>query len=210
MNFNAFDKMSYGLYVISTQSGGKVAACVVNTLTQATVMPTHMVVTINKENYTEQLLEQSGLFEAVALSQSAMTELIGAFGFVSSRDSDKFAKWAHETDENGIPYLTEQVVARFSCKVIDMMDAGSHMVFLAKVLDAKDMGGDSPMTYAYYHKVRKGITPPKASSYVPDPAVGYRCRICGYVLESETFPDDFVCPVCGRGKEHLEKIKADQ
>lgn len=209
MDLKAFDKLSYGLYVVSAKNGEETAACVVNTLAQATVMPARVVVTINKQNCTEQVIERSGRFEAVVLCQSAMMELIGAFGFCSSRDGDKFAKWSHAEDSHGIPYLTEQVAARFECRVIDKMDAGSHVVFLAEVEEAQTMGAEGPMTYAYYHGVRKGLTPPKASSYQPAPAKGYRCRICGYILESDTLPDDFVCPICGRGKEFLERIEPE-
>lgn len=210
MELNAFDKMSYGLYVISTAEGDKVAACVVNTLVQATVQPMRVTVTINKENYTEQLLEQTGRFEAVVLSQSAMMELIGGFGFCCSKENDKFARWQHRVDGHGIPYLTEQVVARFACRVLERMDAGTHMVFLATVEEAEELGNGLPMTYAYYHKVKSGFTPPKASSYLPGPVNGYRCRLCGYVLDAKTFPDDFVCPVCGRGKEYLEKLTLER
>lgn len=206
MDSKAFDKLSYGLYVISTKNGDRTAACVVNTLTQATVLPARMVVTVNKENHTAKEIEESGLFTAVALSQSATMELIGDFGFRCSRDFDKFARWEHTADENGVPYLTEQVVARYSCKVVDKMDAGSHLVFLGEVLEAQCLGGDTPMTYAYYHEVKRGLTPPKASSYRPPAVKGYRCKICGYVLASDVIPEDFVCPVCGRGKDCLEAV----
>lgn len=209
MDMKAFDCMSYGLYVISTKSGGHTAACVVNTLTQATVTPVRVTVTVNKENETAKQIEKSGLFTAVALSQEASMELIGDFGFRCSRDLDKFARWNHTEDENGVPYLTEQAVSRYSCKVVGKMDAGTHTVFLGEVVEAECLGADEPMTYAYYHKVKRGLTPPKASSYRPEAVKGYRCRICGYVLEADAIPDDFVCPICGQGKEQLEPIPAE-
>jgi len=33
----------------------------------------------------------------------------------------------------------------------------------------------------------------------------YEC-VCGYIYEGETVPDDFVCPVCGLGKDEFSKI----
>lgn len=207
MNTKAFQKLSYGLYLISTKNGEKTAGCVVNTLTQATSSPARVTVTINKDNFTAKMLLESGVFAAVALAQSATMELIGAFGFHSSADTDKFGGFATGTDGSGVPYVKEQAVARLSCKVVDRMDAGTHYVFLADVLDAEVLEDSEPMTYSYYHLVKKGVTPPRASSYVAEPAAtGYRCKICGYVLESDAVPDDFVCPVCGQGKEQLEKI----
>lgn len=207
MDTKAFQKLSYGLYLISTKSGEKACGCVVNTLTQATSAPARVTVTINKDNFTAKALLESGVFAAVALAQSASMELIGAFGFHSSVDTDKFSGFATGADLNGIPYVKEQTVARLSCKVIDRMDAGTHYVFLADVLDAEVLDDNEPMTYSYYHLVKKGKTPPKASSYVAEPAVkGYRCKVCGYVLESDEIPGDFVCPICGQGRDQLEKV----
>ena len=63
------------------------------------------------------------------------------------------------------------------------------------------------MTYAYYHQVKKGVTPPKASSYqAPRKVKGFRCRICGYVLEADELPAGFVCPICGRSAEYFDRI----
>lgn len=208
MDLKAFEKMSYGLYLISSKTEDITAGCVVNTLAQATASPLRMTVTINKQNYTTQIIEKSGLFTGAALSQAASMELIGAFGFHSSKDTDKFKGFQVLYDLNGIPYVSEQTVAHFSCRVLQSMDAGTHTIFLGEVLEADVLSNAEPMTYAYYHQVKRGRTPPKASSYVPEPAKGYRCKVCGYTLESDTIPEGFVCPVCGRGKEELEKVTA--
>ena len=34
----------------------------------------------------------------------------------------------------------------------------------------------------------------------------YRCKICGYIHEGE-MDEDFVCPLCGVGKELFEEVK---
>ncbi|MEF9839624.1 MAG: flavin reductase [Lachnospiraceae bacterium] len=204
MNKKSFQKVSYGLYLISTKDHERSSGCVINTFAQVTSEPAQVTIAINKDNYTTQVIQESGYFTCVVLSQSATMELIGAFGFHTSKDYDKFKGFETSIDLNGIPYVKEQASARFSCKVINQMEVGSHIVFLAEVQDAEVLDDAVPMTYAYYHTVKKGMTPPKASSYNPEPAKGYRCKICGYVLESTTIPEDFICPICGRGKEELE------
>lgn len=206
IDFKALDKMTYGLYLVCARDGDQAGGCVVNTLMQATVSPLQMTVTINKENYTTTLIEQSGFFTGIALSQSATMELIGKFGFNSSKDVDKFVGLQTRTDENGILFVSEQAVARYSCKVVKQVDLGTHILFVGEVLATEVLDGHVPMNYTYYRSIKNGITPPKASSYQPDPAKGYRCKICGYVLDSETIPEDFVCPICGRGPEQLEKL----
>ena len=51
-------------------------------------------------------------------------------------------------------------------------------------------------------------TPPNAPSYQENAGrtVGYRCTVCGYILESDTLPDDFICPVCGKDASYFVKI----
>ena len=48
------------------------------------------------------------------------------------------------------------------------MDAGTHTIFLGKVLDCDVTREDAfPMTYQYYHTVIKGQSPKNAPTYVP-------------------------------------------
>lgn len=208
MDTKAFQKMSYGLYLVSSNCDGKTGGCVVNTLMQVTSKPLQVTLTINKDNYTTSIIEKSGYFEGVALSQEATMELIRAFGFQSSKDKNKFEGFETEIDCHDIPYVCEQVVARYTCKVKSSMDVGTHKVFLAEIDDAEVLDKDEPpMTYAYYHSVKKGVTPPKASSYIPEEKkTGYRCQICGYILAADTIPKDYVCPVCGNGREQFVKL----
>lgn len=207
MDTKALQKLSYGLFLISSEAEGRTAGCVVNTFIQVTSSPARATVTINKDNFTTGIIAKSGKFAAAVLAQEATMELIGAFGFHTSADTDKFKDFATAIGENGVPYVTEQVVARFECKVIDQMDAGSHWVFLAEITEAEIVADHEPMTYAYYHQVKRGRTPPKASSYVEEKSGGFRCKICGYQTDAQSIPDDFVCPVCGRGKAEMEPIE---
>jgi rubredoxin len=150
-------------------------------------------------------------------------ELIGLFGFQTSRDIDKFADVSFGCDGHGMPFVTEQAVARFAIKVRETLDVGTHLLFVGDVIEADVLSSEAPMTYAYYHQVKGGKTPPKASSYnadeaaeksaAPTPAISpdasgktaWRCKICGHVVEVDELPDDYVCPVCKKGKEFFER-----
>lgn len=210
----AFYSLSYGLYIITTTEGDRPVGCVVNTFQQVTSSPFQVSVALNKENATTQALLKTGRYVATCLGQSASMELIGAFGFHTSKDTDKFAGFVTAKDEAGIPYVAQQFVARFSVRVVNTLDVGSHIIFIGEVEEAAAVEGDEPMTYAYYHAVKGGKTPPKASSYVPDePAEaptaekhGWRCTVCGYIAEVDELPDDYKCPICGAGKDKFERI----
>lgn len=216
----AFFSLSYGVYVISAVDAGKQAGCIVNTFNQVTSSPARVSVTVNKENFTTGIILASGRFEASVLAQSAPMELIGRFGFKSSADIDKFAETKYALDEAGVPYVTEHVVAHIGARVIETVDVGTHMLIVGEVEETAVLSNEDPMTYAYYHEVKGGKTPPKASSYTPDepeaaPAVepapaariGWKCKICGYVVEMDELPEDFKCPICGMGREMFERVE---
>ena len=221
----AFYQLSYGMYVISTLEEDRPVGCVVNTFAQLTSAPFRVSVALNKENATTRALLKTGRYVATCLSTDATMDLIGVFGFRTSDEVDKFENYSPTYDEAGIPFVNQECVARFSVRVIDHIDVGSHLLFVGEVEEAEALPGE-PMTYAYYHAVKGGKTPPKASSYVPDDAddaatdaatdaaasandserTVWRCTICGYEVEADELPDDFKCPLCGMPKEKFERV----
>ena len=222
----AFRSMNYGMYIISTKRGDELVGCVVNTFQQVTSKPARVSVAINKENYTAGAVLEAGRFEATVLSESASMELIGRFGFKTSAEIDKFAETPHSFDEAGVPFVTEGAVAHIGARVIESIDVGTHYLIVGEVECAEVLSDEQPMTYAYYHLVKGGKTPPKASSYIASdsepnepvaaeaasedsakPRYGWRCMICGYVVEMDELPDDFTCPMCGMGRDMFERIE---
>lgn len=228
MDKKAFRKLSYGMYIIASADGDRKAGCVVNTFNQITSSPAQVSVAVNKENATADVIRASGRFTASTLGESATMELIGRFGFHTSADTDKFADTQWEPDAAGVPLVTEGAVACFSAHVVETVDAGSHWLFVGAVDDARVLSDEAPMTYAYYHQVKGGKTPPKASSFSDDelaggssapapeapasvPAAGkstWRCQICGFeiTVDGDALPEGFECPICGAGADQFERI----
>ena len=219
----AFHSLSYGMYVIGTRFDNKDYGCIANTFAQVTSSPLQVSVALNKENATTAAVRQAGRFTASCLSEQADMQLIGTFGFHTSTELEKFAQHASARDESGLPYVAEQCCAWFSAKVVSELDLGTHVLFVGEVQECvKVADAAAPMTYAYYHQVKGGKTPPKASSYLGDdqpavapaesagadqPKVAWRCTICGHMEYVDELPDDFVCPVCGVGKEFFERVE---
>lgn len=207
MDQKAFFNLSYGLYIISTSHDGKDAGCVANTLQQVTSSPQQMAVTLNKDNYTEQLIEKSGRFCGSVLSQDTDMEMIKTFGFQSSKDTNKFEKVESKRDKNGILYPISNIVSYFSVKVVQKVDLGTHVMFIGEVEEAEVVSEKEVMTYAYYHQVKNGSTPKNAPSFQEKTEKsGWRCTICGYIYEGDPLPEDYVCPLCGAPASLFEKI----
>lgn len=167
---SAFHSLSYGLYVIGTTGADGDAGCIANTFQQVTSSPFQVSVALNNDNVTTGRVLESGRFTAACLSEEASMELIGRFGFHTSADTDKFDGVAHEKDAAGVPYVTESSCAWFSARVVNSMNLGTHTMIVGEVEEAGTLDSDAPMTYAYYHMVKGGKTPPKASSFIPGDA----------------------------------------
>lgn len=220
LDTKAFRALSYGVYVIGSQTGSQKAGCVVNTVVQVTSKPARITVAVNKDNMTSEVIRAAGAFSAVVLDEETPMEMIGTFGFRTSADTDKFAEWESAVDAQGMPYPVEHAVARFSAKVIDEIDLGSHVLFVADVVESEVLSSEPVMTYAYYHAVKGGKTPPKASSFVSDAKneedvvptvdengrIGWKCQVCGHIEWVDELPDGYACPICGVGPDMFEKV----
>lgn len=209
MDPTAFFKLSYGVYIVSGNAEGKDGGCVINTLAQVTASPARLSIALNKDNYTLKLIEASGAFSGVVLSDNVEMEQIKRFGFQSCKNVNKYDGIPQGRDSLNNPYPTGGACARFACKVVSTLDVGTHVIVIGEVVEAEVMDPSAPpLTYADYHAKKNGATPPNAPSYQKDSGkvVGYRCRICGFILESDTLPADFICPVCGQGASMFSKL----
>lgn len=196
--------LSYGLYVVSSNYNGKDSVCIANTFIQITSNPARVCITLNKNNYTTKLIEDSCVYSVGVLLDSVKMDVIRRFGFQSGNDINKFNGIEYFVDEQNVKQITKGIAASFSVKVISMLDVGSHIMFAGDVIDCKviDDGGEV-LTYTNYHNIKKGSTPKNASRYQADISKhGWRCSVCDYALEQ----DDYICPICKQPGSMFEKI----
>lgn len=211
MDDTAFYRLTYGLYVVSAAYGGRRGGCVINTFQQVTARPARVSVTVNKNNFTAELIERSGRYVVTVMAQDVDSGMIGTFGFRSGRDIDKFVGLPYE-EANGIPYPTEGMTAVFVCRVFDKVDLGTHVCFYAEVEDCRTLSEQPVLTYDDYRTVKKGKTPESAPSYKGREDIGmakvyYRCKVCGHEENVSELPEDYVCPLCGVGPEMFERVE---
>lgn len=202
MNLKALNNIEYGMFVVSACLNGKDNGCIVNTAVQVTSSPARISVTINKQNFTHDMILETGCFNVSVINQYADFELFKRFGFQSGKDTDKFAAFSGtKRSGNGILYLTENVNSYIGAKMISTVDLGTHTMFIADVNDCEVLDSAPSMTYSYYYANVKPKPEEKAST-----SGGFRCKICGYIYEGDELPADFVCPICKHGAEDFEKI----
>ena len=62
MNKKAMYNLTYGLFVLTSRLDGKDSGCIINTAGQVTSTPNRISITVNKDNYTHDLVMKSKKF----------------------------------------------------------------------------------------------------------------------------------------------------
>ena len=202
IEINTLRQLSYGLFVLTARSGGKDNGCIINVSVQISDNPLQIIIAVNKNNYTHDMIMESGCFNINILSEQATFKVFQHFGFQSGRNVNKFENCTEEKrSANGVLYLPKYINGYISGKVTQTIDAKTHTIFMAEVVEAMQLSNEPSMTYGYYHQHVK----PKPAA----PAAGktrWVCEVCGYVYEGDEVPDDYICPLCKHGKDAFVKM----
>ncbi|OAA21971.1 rubredoxin [Kosmotoga sp. DU53] len=229
MDYEAMFKITYGMYVVTSETNGKKNGQIANVVFQVVAEPPTIAICINKQNLTHDFIQKSRVFGVSVLSQDTPLKLIGHFGFRSGRELDKFKEINHKIGVTGVPLLEDYCIANLEAKVVNAVDVGTHVLYIGEIVNAEVVDEKEPMTYAYYHEIKGGRSPKTAPTYVEERKENkgsgkkkYRCKVCGYIYDPkngdpdsgvapgtpfEELPDNWVCPVCGVGKDKFEEVR---
>ncbi len=199
-DMTALFNIGYGLYVVTSNDGKKDNGLIVNTVTQVTDTPNRVAVTINKENYSHHIIQQTGKMNINCLTTDAPFSVFEKFGFVSGRNTDKFEGIEPLRSDNGLVFLPRYINSFMSLKAEQYVDLGTHGMFICEVTEARVISDAESMTYAYYHSNVK----PKPQT---EGKKGFVCKICGFVYEGDELPEDYICPLCKHGAADFEPIE---
>lgn len=231
MNLDTLRRLGYGLYIVSSGKDGKHNGQIANVVFQTTSDPPTIAVCINKKNLTHDFIEENRQFSVSILEKDTPIQFIGRFGFHCGRDFDKFKNTAYILSAHGNPIVTEHSTGYLECAVMGSMDLHTHVLFVGKLIDSQNLSDGEGMTYDYYHKVKGGKSPAAAPTFINNKIENqkeeaekmdkYKCTVCGYVYDPEKgdpdsgikpgtrfedIPEDWVCPVCGVGKDQFERM----
>ena len=141
------------------------------------------------------------MFTVSILSQDTPLNFIGDFGFKSGREVDKFKDIGYKLGETGAPIVLDNTLAYLEAKVINHVEVGTHTIFVGEIVAADVVKEGEPMTYAYYHEIKRGTTPKTAPSYVEEKKEEtirngeIQCTVCGYIYDPELGdPDSGIKP----------------
>ena len=154
---------------------------------------------IGKQNYSHHVIKQTGVMNVCCLDTSAPFSVFQTFGFQSGRTADKFAGVEELRSDNGLRFLPRYINSFMSLKVESYVDLDTHGMFICSVTEARVISDRETMTYTYYQNNVK----PKPET---EGKHGFVCKVCGWIYEGDTLPDDIVCPLCKHGAADFEPI----
>lgn len=166
MDVKALQKLGYGMYIVGSHKDGRLNGQISNTVFQVTSEPPTVAVSINRNNFTHELITASGVFSVSILCEAAPLPYIGSFGFKSGRDTNKLEEVNYKIGQTGSPIFLDHTTGYIEAELVDHLDVGTHTIFVGKVVAAEVLTEDVCMTYDYYHQIKKGTTPKAAPSYI--------------------------------------------
>ena len=86
------------------------------------------------------------------------------------------------------------------CSVVRTNDALKNQKTSIKVGDTTLTRAD--IVNAFYTYYQNNVKPKPETAGKK----GFVCKVCGYVYEGETLPEDIVCPLCKHGASDFEPI----
>lgn len=147
---SALDKVSYGLYILTSHQEDSINGQCINTAFQLTDKPLRLAVCLNKNNLTHEYVMSSGVF-AISILSADDVEMVRRFGYKSGRAIDKFAGVDYLAGRTGSPILAASL-AFLECEIIrdKAVDVGTHTLFVADVIAGRVLRDVTCLTYEYY------------------------------------------------------------
>lgn len=125
----------HGTYVITVQAEEDMNGMTAAWVSQVSMRPLFLMVSIAPLRYTHGLIEKAGSFVINTLPEGRQ-DLARHFGFSSGRKTNKFEGIPYFRSTNGAPVL-EDAMAYFECNLITSLRAGDHTLFIGEVMNAK-------------------------------------------------------------------------
>jgi flavin reductase (DIM6/NTAB) family NADH-FMN oxidoreductase RutF len=132
--------ISHGIYVITVRTKEKINGMTAAWVSQVSLNPIMLMVSIAPARHTHDLIKESGYFAINTMSED-QKNLVRHFGFKSGRKVDKFEGLSYFDAPKGSPVLKE-ALAFFECRLADTFKAGDHTLFIGEVFTAKLLKDD--------------------------------------------------------------------
>jgi len=132
--------ITHGVYVVTARTKEKINGMTAAWISQVSMNPVLLMVSIAPARYTYGLIKESGYF-AINVLAEGQEGLAQSFGFRSGRKHDKFQNIPFFDATNGSPVLSD-AMAFVECRLVEAFTAGDHSLFIGSIAEAKILKSD--------------------------------------------------------------------
>ena len=147
MDTTALFSISYGLYIVGTMDGRRPVGCTINTCFQVTSENPLLAISLNKNNYTLDAIRRNKRFSLSVVAEDTDNFIIATFGFSSSRTVDKYEDFGYRMLRD-VPIVNGKFCSRLVLDAVNFVDCETHVVVVARLIDAVSRERESPQTRA--------------------------------------------------------------
>lgn len=134
-----------GVTVVSAAYDDKRHGMTANSFTSLSLEPPLVLVSLEKVTRTHDLVQQAGAYAVSVLNQD-QRPISDRFAGRDSENSRRFADLDTFELQTGSPILSA-ALAYFDCEVDSTHDAGTHTLFVGRVVALGQQGGLPPLVY---------------------------------------------------------------
>jgi flavin reductase (DIM6/NTAB) family NADH-FMN oxidoreductase RutF len=124
----------YGIYVLTADAGGQIAAATVNWVTQTAFAPPLVAVGVKADSGSYATLKKAGSFALNMLGKGQQGIAFTLFK-PAQVEAGKISGEPYRKGTTGAPILTN-AVACVECKVAEIIERGDHHVVIGEVVEA--------------------------------------------------------------------------
>ena len=130
----ALRMIPYGIYVMTAENEGEIAAATVNWVTQTSFAPPLLVVGVKSDSGAYAIAKAAGHF---ALNMLGKGQQGLAFGFFkpATVDGNTVSGEPFHAGSTGAPIL-DNAIASLECKIVEIVEQGDHHIMVGEVIEA--------------------------------------------------------------------------
>jgi flavin reductase (DIM6/NTAB) family NADH-FMN oxidoreductase RutF len=138
----AMRRFATGVTIVTTRHGDAIHGFTVNAFASVTADPPTVLGCVNRDARAHPIITESGAFcvNILALEQRSVAEQ-----FQGGEPHERFNGIVHRNGPSGSPVL-DGVLAYVDCEVEEELNAGTHTIFVGRVLEAGERAG-APLGY---------------------------------------------------------------
>ena len=130
----ALRMIPYGIYLLTAESDGAVAAATVNWVTQTSFDPPLVAVGVKSDSGAYTILKSAGHF-ALNMLGKGQQGMAFAFFKPAERDGNTVSGESFHIGSSGAPII-DSAQASVECKVAEIVERGDHHIVIGEVVDA--------------------------------------------------------------------------